>query len=65
MKFNPLFFEKINKNWKNGRNRTLLDCLKNQYNKNETWNVKILILQAIQESSISTIFSFFVNFFKK
>ena len=36
IKFNSLFFsKKLTKNWKNGRNRTLLDYLKNQYNKNE------------------------------
>ena len=33
----PYFFKKYIYIWKNGRNRTLLGCLKNQYIKNETF----------------------------
>ena len=36
----PTRLKKMNKKWKNGRNKTLLDCLKNQYNKNETFIFK-------------------------
>ena len=40
IKFNPLFFQKYYSKLKNGRNGTLLDCLMNQYNKNETFIFK-------------------------
>ena len=41
----PLFFKKINKKLKNGRNRTILDSFKNQYNNNE-----ILIFKKYQNA---------------